>query len=107
MFKIKRGDNVVVLSGRDKGKVGSVIKVFIDKHKKFFKVFVTGLNVIKRHCKGNTKKNFNGGILNLESSFALSKVAIYNNTLKKSDTIVSKIIDGRRYRVYKLTGERF
>jgi large subunit ribosomal protein L24 len=107
MFKIKRGDNVVVLSGKDKGKVGSVIKVFMAKHKKFFKVFVTGLNLVKRHCKGNTKKNFNGGILNLESSFALSNVAIYNNILNKSDTIISKVIDGRRYRVYKSTGERF
>lgn len=107
MFKIKRGDNVIVLSGKDKGRVGSVIKIFKAKSRNLYKVFVTGLNLVKRHCKGNTKKNFNGGILNLESSFALSNVAIYNDMLKKSDTVTGKVIDGKRYRVYKSTGERF
>ena len=101
MRKIKRGDNVVVIAGRDKGKRGDVERVVDDTH-----VIVGGVNQVKRHTKPNPMKNQPGGIVSKEAPIHVSNVAIWNPVTQKPDRIGFKLMnDGRKLRFFKSNGE--
>jgi large subunit ribosomal protein L24 len=102
MRKIKKGDNVVVIAGRDKGKRGDVARVVDDTH-----VVVNGVNQVKRHTKPNPMKNQPGGIVTKEVPIHVSNVAIWNPVTQKPDRIGFKLMeDGRKLRFYKSNGEQ-
>ena len=102
MRKIKKGDNVVVIAGRDKGKRGDVARVVDDTH-----VVVNGVNQVKRHTKPNPMKNQPGGIVTKEVPIHVSNVAIWNPVTQKPDRIGFKFLeDGRKLRFFKSNGEQ-
>ena len=102
MRKIKKGDNVVVIAGRDKGKRGDVARVVDDTH-----VIVNGVNTVKRHTKPNPMKNQPGGIVTKEVPIHVSNVAIWNPVTQKPDRIGFKLLeDGRKLRFFKSNGEQ-
>lgn len=99
--KIKKGDEVVALAGRDKGKRGSVLRVLGDDH-----VVVENLNMVKRHTKPNPQRGEAGGILDKEMPMHLSNVALYNADTGKADRVGFKVLeDGRKVRFFKSNGE--
>ena len=101
MNKIRKGDQVVVLSGRDKGRKGAVLQVLADG-----RVVVESINRVKKHQKPNPQANKPGGIVEKELPLALSKVAIWNPTAKKGDRVGIKTLgDGKRVRFFKSNGE--
>ena len=101
MRKIKKGDQVVVIAGKDKGKQGSVLRVIDDE-----KVVVENINLVKKHTKANPMKGEPGGILDKEMPMAISNVAIYNPTTGKADRVGFKTLeDGRKVRYFKSNGE--
>src|SRR5262245_38444837 len=100
MSKIKKGDNVVVLTGRDKGKRGDVQRVLPDH------VLVAGVNQVKKHQRPNPMKGEQGGIVTKEAPIHVSNVAIWNPVTKKADRIgVRSLEDGRKVRFFKSNGE--
>ena len=100
MRKIKRDDEVIVIAGRDKGKRGNVNRVVDDR------AFVSGVNIVKRHTKGNPQMGQPGGIIEQEASIHLSNIAIYNSATSKADRVGIKTLeDGKKVRVFKSTGE--
>ena len=102
MRKIKKGDNVVVIAGRDKGKRGDVARYVDDTH-----VIVNGVNQVRRHTKPNPMKNQPGGIVSKEAPIHVSNVAIWNPVTQKPDRIGFKLMnDGRKLRFYKSNGEQ-
>ena len=102
MGKIKKGDNVVVIAGRDKGKRGDVATVVDDRH-----VIVNGINKVKRHTKPNPMKNQPGGIVTKEMPIDVSNVAIWNPVTQKADRIGMRVLeDGRKVRFFKSNGEQ-
>jgi len=101
MEKIKKGDQVVVLSGRDKGRRGAVIGVVGGNE-----VLVESINRVKRHTKPNPQANKPGGIVEKEMPLPLSKVALWNPATKKGDRVgIKKLADGKRVRFFKSNGE--
>jgi len=101
MQKIKRDDEIIVLTGRDKGKRGSVTRLRDDG-----RLFVSGVNMIKRHTKGNPQAGQPGGIIEKEAPIQASNVAIYNNKTNKADRVGFKTLEnGKKVRVFKSTGE--
>jgi large subunit ribosomal protein L24 len=101
MKKIRKGDQVVVMSGRDKGRRGAVVQVFPDG-----RVLVEAVNVVKRHTKPNPQAGKQGGIIEKEMPLAVSKVAIWNPGVKKPDRIGFKTLtDGKKVRFFKSNGE--
>jgi large subunit ribosomal protein L24 len=101
MNKIRKGDEVVVLSGRDKGKRGTVLRVMADD-----RVLVDGVNIVKRHTRPNPNKGVTGGILEKEAPIQISNLALYNPQTKKADRVGFRSLDdGRKVRVFKSTGE--
>ncbi len=101
MNKIRKGDQVVVLTGRDKGKRGAVsLRVDADH------VVVDGVNVVKKHVKPNPLKGATGGIVDKTMPIHQSNVAIYNAATGKADRVGIKLLDdGKKVRVYKSSGE--
>ncbi|URJ26564.1 50S ribosomal protein L24 [Blochmannia endosymbiont of Camponotus modoc] len=95
--KIKRNDEVIVLSGKDKGKKGKVKCVFYDKGR----AIVTGINLVKKHQKPIPNKNQPGGIIEKEASLDLSNIAIFNPTLNKADRVGFTIQNGKKIRIFK------
>ena len=101
MRKIKKGDNVVVIAGRDKGKRGEVARTVGTE-----KLVVTGVNQVKRHTRPNPVKNQPGGILTKEMPIHVSNVAIWNPVTQKADRIGFRTLqDGRKVRFFKSNGE--
>jgi len=101
MNKIRKGDNVVVLSGRDKGRKGAVIQVLADG-----RVVVESVNMVKKHTKPNPQAGKPGGIVEKEMPLPASKVAIWNPAAKKADRVGFKVLaDGKKVRFFKSTGE--
>ena len=101
MRKIKKGDNVVVIAGRDKGKRGDVARIVDDTH-----VVVNGINAMKKHAKPNPMKNQPGGIISKEMPIHVSNIAIWNPITQTADRIGFRIMDdGRKLRFYKSNGE--
>ncbi len=99
--KIRSDDDVIVLTGRDKGKIGKVIKVVVRDTKR--KVIVSGVNVHKRHTK--PKAGSSGGILNKELAVDISNVATLDPKYKTPTRGGFKVIDGRKVRFAKVSGE--
>jgi large subunit ribosomal protein L24 len=100
--KIKKGDQVVVLSGREKGRQGQVLKVFADG-----RVLVENVNKVKKHTKPNPQVGQAGGIVEKEAPLAVSKVAIWNAAAKRADRIGYKTLaDGKKVRFFKSNGEQ-
>ncbi len=101
MRKIRKGDNVIVIAGRDKGRKGAVIGVLEDDM-----VLVENINRVKRHTRGNPQMNKAGGILEKEAPLHLSKVALFNPATQKADRIgIKSLADGKRVRYFKSNGE--
>ena len=101
MQKIKTGDEVIVLAGKDKGARGSVTRVRPDG-----KVFVEGVNMVKRHTKPNPNANQPGGIVEQEAALDRSNIALYNPATGRGDRVGFKVLDdGRKVRVYRSSGE--
>jgi len=96
MKKIRKGDEVVVIAGRDKGRRGTVTKVLEDR------VVVEGINMVKRHTKPNPQRNVQGGIIEKETSIDLSNVALWNPMTKKGDRVgIRTLADGKKVRFFK------
>ena len=101
MQKIKKGDEVIVLAGRDKGKIGEVLQILPDG-----RAMVNDVNIVKRHTKPNPNKGQQGGIIEKEAPIHISNIALYNPTAKKADRVGFKLLeDGRKVRYYKSDGE--
>ena len=101
MNKIRKGDTVVILSGRDKGRTGAVLQVQPDG-----KVLVEGINVVKKHARGNPQKNAPGGIVDKTMPLDPSKVGIWNAGAKKADRVgIRTLADGKRVRFLKSNNE--
>jgi large subunit ribosomal protein L24 len=101
MNKIKKGDDVIVIAGRDKGKRGSVLRVMPDGH-----VVVADINMVKRHTKPNPNRGVAGGIIEKEMPINVSKVMLYNTQTSKGDRVGFRTLeDGRKVRFFKSTNE--
>lgn len=101
MSKIHKGDQIVVNTGKDKGKRGVVLSVLDSGH-----VVVEGINVAKKHAKPNPMKGITGGIINKEMPVDISNVALFNSATQKADRVGYKTLkDGRKVRVFKSNGE--
>ncbi|MGO9445509.1 MAG: 50S ribosomal protein L24 [Thiobacillaceae bacterium] len=101
MERIRKGDQVIVLTGKDKGRRGSVLRVIEDGH-----VVVEGINRVKKHQKPNPIKGAPGGIVEKEMPLEASNVALFNPATQKGDRIGFKALeDGRKVRVFKSNGE--
>jgi len=102
MRKIKKNDEIVVISGKDKGKRGAVVKIVNDG----LKAVVEGINMIKKHVKPNPQKNTEGGIIEREAPIHISNVAIWNPRTHKADRVGIKFLeDGRKVRYFKSNNE--
>ncbi|MGH8710861.1 MAG: 50S ribosomal protein L24 [Burkholderiales bacterium] len=101
MRRIKKGDNVIVTTGKDKGRRGSVLRLVDAEH-----VLVEGVNKVKKHQKPNPLKNSPGGIIDKEMPIHISNVMLFNPTTQKADRVGLKVLDdGRRVRYFKSNGE--
>jgi large subunit ribosomal protein L24 len=101
MARIRKGDQVIVLTGKDKGKRGSVLRVLDDGH-----VVVEGINRVKKHQKPNPLKGATGGIVDKEMPLDASNVALFNAGTQRADRVGFKALeDGRKVRVFKSNGE--
>ncbi|MGO9850038.1 MAG: 50S ribosomal protein L24 [Steroidobacteraceae bacterium] len=102
MNKIRKGDQVVVLSGRDKGRKGAVLQVLADG-----RVVIESINRVKKHQKPNPQANRQGGIVEKEMPLPISKVAVWNPSAKKGDRVgIKTLADGKRVRFFKSNGEQ-
>jgi len=101
MNKIRTGDQVIVLTGRDKGKRGAVAQRIDADH-----IVVEGVNVVKKHVKPNPMKGTTGGVIDKTMPIHQSNVAIFNAASGKADRVgIKSLADGKKVRVYKSTGE--
>jgi len=101
MKKIRKGDEVMVLTGRNKSARGKVLRVLGDE-----RVVVEGVNLVKRHTRPNPQIGQAGGIIEKEAPIHVSKVAIYNPATGKADRVGFKTLeDGRKVRFFKSSGE--
>jgi large subunit ribosomal protein L24 len=100
MEKIRKGDDVIVVTGRDKGKRGTVLKRVDEAH-----VLVEGINVVKKHTKPNPMKGQTGGITDKTMPLNISNVALFNPATQKADRVGFKILDdARKVRIFKSSG---
>jgi large subunit ribosomal protein L24 len=100
MRKIKRNDEVLIIAGRDKGKRGEVLTVLDDG-----RLIVSGINMVKKHQRGNPNVGKPPGIVDQEAPIHVSNVAIYNSETGKPDRVRIEIEDGKRRRVFKSNGK--
>jgi large subunit ribosomal protein L24 len=102
MQRIRKGDEVVVIAGRDKGKRGTVLRRVDAQH-----VVVEGVNRVKKHQRPNPMKGVTGGIVELDKPIDVSNIALFNPATKKADrAAVKSLDDGRKVRVFKTNGEQ-
>lgn len=100
MAKIKRDDEVIVITGKDKGKRGKVLSVLENR------VVVSGINMVKKHVKANPARGTQGGIVEQEASLHISNVALFNAATQKADRVGYKQLeDGAKVRVFKSSGD--
>lgn len=100
MAKLKRDDEVVVITGKDKGKRGKVLSVLDDR------VVVSGINMVKKHVKANPSRGTQGGIVEQEAALHISNVALFNAATQKADRVgYKRLEDGAKVRVFKSTGD--
>jgi len=96
MNKIRKGDSVIVLTGRDKGKTGEVLQILSND-----RAMVNGINLVKKHTKPNPMTGTAGGIVEQEASIHISNIAIYNSKTNKADKVAIQLNDGKKVRVFK------
>lgn len=96
MNKIRKGDSVIVLTGRDKGKTGDVLNVLSND-----RALVNGINLVKKHTKPNPAAGTTGGIVEQEASIHISNIAIYNSKANKADKVVIQVEGSKKVRVFK------
>jgi large subunit ribosomal protein L24 len=102
MHKIRKGDDVVVKAGKDRGKRGTVLRVLPEVGR----LVVENVNIVKKHSKPNPQAGISGGIIEKEMPIDVSNVMLYNPQTKKGDRVGFKILeDGRKVRVFKSTKE--
>ncbi|CAL4324688.1 50S ribosomal protein L24 [Buchnera aphidicola (Thelaxes suberi)] len=94
--KIRKNDKVVVLTGKDKGKIGKVLSVLNNN-----KVVIEGINIVYKHKKSVPEKNQTGGIIQIESPIDISNIALFNDTINKADRVGFKFINGKKVRFFK------
>lgn len=100
MRKIKANDEIIVITGKDKGKRGTVTRLIGEN-----KVVVSGINMVKRHTKPNPNAGIAGGIVEKEAPLDISNVAIFNPETNKADRVGFQVEDGKKQRVYKSTNK--
>ena len=100
MLKIKRDDEVIVIAGKDKGKRGKVTRVLPNG-----RLFVAGVNIVKKHTRANPQRGIQGGIVEKEASIHHSNVAIWNSASQKADRVGFRVEDGQKVRIFKSNGE--
>jgi len=101
MNKIRKGDQVIVTTGRDKGKRGTVAERIDDQ-----RVVVEGINVVKKHVKPNPLKGTTGGVIDKTMPIQQSNIALFNPATGKADRVGFKLLaDGKKVRVFKSSGE--
>ena len=100
MNRIRKGDQVVVITGKNKGQKGEIVRVAGDK------VVVSNINLVKRHTKPNPQANQPGGIIEREAPIHISNVMVFNPAAGKGDRVGIKVLeDGRKLRVFRSSGE--
>ena len=100
MNRIRKGDQIVVITGKDKGKKGEITRVAGDR------VVVANINVVKRHTKANPQAGQAGGIVEREAPIHISNVMLFNPVTGKGDRVGFKVLeDGRKVRVFRSSGE--
>ncbi|HSC66475.1 MAG TPA: 50S ribosomal protein L24 [Cellvibrio sp.] len=100
MRKLKKDDQVIVITGKDKGKRGAIQRVLDDN-----RLIISGVNIVKKHTKANPQLGVQGGIVEREASIEMSNVAIYNPKTNKADRVGFKEQDGKKVRVFKSSGD--
>ena len=101
MKKIRKNDEVVAISGRDKGRRGEVLKVLEDG-----RLLVSNMNLVKKHKKANPNAGEQGGIVSQEAPIQASNVAIWNHKESRADIVRIKLENGEKFRVFKSSGDR-
>jgi large subunit ribosomal protein L24 len=100
MNRIKKGDRVIVVAGKDKGKQGDVVSIDGDR------VVVSNINIVKRHTKANPQAGKPGGVIEREAPIHVSNVMLFNPASGKGERIgIKKLEDGRKLRVFRSSGE--
>ena len=101
MRKFKKGDSVIVIAGKDKGKKGEILRVVNDS-----KLLVSNVNLVKKHTKPNPNKEETGGIIEREMPLDISNIMIFNPITKKGDKVGCKVLEnGKKVRIYKSNKE--
>ncbi|MDA7600963.1 50S ribosomal protein L24 [Gammaproteobacteria bacterium] len=101
MNKIKTGDSVIVIAGKDKGKQGSITEILSNG-----RCYVSGVQMVKRHTKPNPQAGVAGGVVEKEASIDVSNISIFNPSSKKADKVAIKTLeDGTKVRVFRSTGK--
>ncbi|HEC26925.1 MAG TPA: 50S ribosomal protein L24 [Gammaproteobacteria bacterium] len=101
MNKIKKGDDVIIITGKDKGKRGNVMRVLDNG-----RIMVDGINIVKKHVRPNPQAGETGGILEQEAALDISNVSLYDAASGKASRVGVKVLeDGKKVRVYKTSGE--
>ena len=101
MQKIKIGDTVIILTGKDKGRTGRVLR-----KTKEDRILVEGINLVKKHTKGNPDQNKQGGIIEREAALHISNLAILNPQTNRADRVGIKVLeDGKKVRYFKSNDE--
>ena len=101
MKRIRQGDEVIVIAGKDKGRRGTVLRVFNDD-----RVLVEGINICRKHQKANPNAGVAGGIIDKEMPFDISNVMVYNSVAQKGDRVgLKRLEDGTKVRFFKSNQE--
>ncbi len=101
MNKIKQGDEVIVTTGKDKGRRGTVLQIFADQ-----RVLVEGINIAKKHTKPNPNEGIEGGIVDKAMPVDISNILVFNPKTKKGDRVGIRVTDdGTKERIFRSTGE--
>ena len=97
MNKMRNGDQVIVIAGKDKGKQGSITKILPNG-----RCYVSGVQIVKRHTKPNPNAGIAGGVVEKEASIDMSNISIYNSSTKKADKVsIKSLEDGTKVRVFR------
>ena len=101
MNRIKKGDDVIVIAGKDKGKRGSVLRVLDNG-----RVMVDGINIVKKHVRPNPQAGETGGIIEQEAAMDISNISLFDAASGKASRVGIKVLeDGKKVRVFKTSGE--
>ncbi len=102
MNKLRKGDEIIVIAGKDKGRRGTVLQIFDED-----RVLVEGINIAKKHTKANPNMGVEGGILDREMPLAVSNVLVFNPKTKKGDRVGIRVSDDgkTKERIFKSSGE--